>query len=343
MSTRWVAPCSRAYQSASASTSRPSASVLMISIVLPFIAVRMSPGRKACAARHVLSRGNDGEHAQRDAELGDRAHALDHRAAARHVPLHVLHVVGRLERDAAGVERDRLADEAEHEVVARAGRLVAQHDQPGLVVAPLRRLRRRRPCPSPRSARGRRPRTRGRPSLGAISAARSARRSGVRSLAGRFERSRARFAHCATRFAWSRAADRLVADERQPLEGLCPRAGRLPRAGVVTAEDEPVDDRTRLVGSAQRQRGVEEPGERPAEAEAGDARCGVADRVGVELVMPAAACGDYSPVVRMENAVAPAAPDTSPAASSGSSRGSASDSTGSNTAKAVVSALTRSC
>src|SRR5207253_2247992 len=42
-----VAPCSRAYQSASASTSRPSASVLTTSIVLPFIALTMSPGRYA--------------------------------------------------------------------------------------------------------------------------------------------------------------------------------------------------------------------------------------------------------------------------------------------------------
>src|SRR5437763_278010 len=42
-----VAPSRRAYQSASARTRRPSASVLMISIVLPFAARTMSPGRKA--------------------------------------------------------------------------------------------------------------------------------------------------------------------------------------------------------------------------------------------------------------------------------------------------------
>ena len=45
MSIRCVAPCSRVYQSASASTMRPSQSVLITSIVLPFIAVTMSPGR----------------------------------------------------------------------------------------------------------------------------------------------------------------------------------------------------------------------------------------------------------------------------------------------------------
>ena len=42
-----VAPDSRAYQSASARMSRPSASVLEISIVFPLSAVTMSPGRNA--------------------------------------------------------------------------------------------------------------------------------------------------------------------------------------------------------------------------------------------------------------------------------------------------------
>ena len=43
----WVAPSSFAQQSASASTSRPSASVLIISIVRPFMAVTTSPGLEA--------------------------------------------------------------------------------------------------------------------------------------------------------------------------------------------------------------------------------------------------------------------------------------------------------
>ena len=42
-----VAPSRRAYQSASASTMPPLASVLTTSIVLPFAARRMSPGRYA--------------------------------------------------------------------------------------------------------------------------------------------------------------------------------------------------------------------------------------------------------------------------------------------------------
>ena len=45
-----VAPCSRAWWSASASTSRPSASVFVISIVLPFDARTMSPGLNAQAS-----------------------------------------------------------------------------------------------------------------------------------------------------------------------------------------------------------------------------------------------------------------------------------------------------
>ena len=47
MSTSRVMPRSRARHSASASTRRPSASVLIISMVLPFMAVTTSPGRWA--------------------------------------------------------------------------------------------------------------------------------------------------------------------------------------------------------------------------------------------------------------------------------------------------------
>ena len=43
----------------------------------------------------------------------DGQHRADHRGAAGHVVLHLVHVLGRLDRDAAGVERDALADEAE--------------------------------------------------------------------------------------------------------------------------------------------------------------------------------------------------------------------------------------
>ena len=96
-------------------------------------------GPVGVAARHVLGGRGDGQHAHRQAELGDRAGGLDHGRAAGHVALHVLHVQRGLERDAAGVEGDRLADEAEHDVAAGGlRRVVAQHDQARGVVAALR-------------------------------------------------------------------------------------------------------------------------------------------------------------------------------------------------------------
>ncbi len=67
---------------------------------------------------------------------------LDHGRAARHVVLHLLHAVARLDRDAAAVEGDRLADEAECRA-ARARAVVAQRDQRGLLVAALRDRRER--------------------------------------------------------------------------------------------------------------------------------------------------------------------------------------------------------
>ena len=50
MSTMWVAPSSPARARPSVSTSRPSASVLSTMIDLPFLAVKMSPGRWAFAS-----------------------------------------------------------------------------------------------------------------------------------------------------------------------------------------------------------------------------------------------------------------------------------------------------
>ena len=46
------------------------------------------------------------------AELGDRVHRLDHRGAAGHVELHLLHLRRGLDRDPAGVEGHGLAHEA---------------------------------------------------------------------------------------------------------------------------------------------------------------------------------------------------------------------------------------
>jgi hypothetical protein len=57
--------------------------------------------------------------------------------AARHVALHVLHARGGFQREPAGVEGDRLADEAEVYVrMRRLRRRVADDDQPRLAAAP---------------------------------------------------------------------------------------------------------------------------------------------------------------------------------------------------------------
>ena len=106
-----LAPARRVMQSAS--TSRPSASVLLTSIVVPSSARTMSPGLDRAVAGQVLGRPDHAEHADRHLELGERGDRLDHRGAAAHVELHVVHRPRRLERQAAGVERDRLADQRE--------------------------------------------------------------------------------------------------------------------------------------------------------------------------------------------------------------------------------------
>ena len=113
----------------SPSTRRPSASVLRTSTVLPSALVRMSPGLKRAPARHVLGHRDDAETANRRAQRATaRPWRTDHGRAARHVVLHLVHVVGRLDRDAAGVERDALADETEHDARRSLRRLVPQHD-----------------------------------------------------------------------------------------------------------------------------------------------------------------------------------------------------------------------
>ena len=125
---RCVAPSCCAYQSPSPRISRPSASVLMTSTVLPLAPVRTSPGFMALAARHVLGGRHDADDADRRLEQRDGAHGADDGGAARHVVLHPLHAFGRLDRDAAGVERDALADQSQDRRLRRARRLVAHHD-----------------------------------------------------------------------------------------------------------------------------------------------------------------------------------------------------------------------
>ena len=83
------------------------------------------------SAREVLGRADDPEHAHRRPQLGQRGNRLDHRGAAAHVELHLVHRAGRLERDPARVERHRLADQPEERRLLIRSAVVFQPDQPG--------------------------------------------------------------------------------------------------------------------------------------------------------------------------------------------------------------------
>ena len=83
------------------------------------------------AVGHVLCGADDGDDAHFGLEQGDGAHGAEHGRAAGHVVLHLLHVVGGLDGDAAGVEGDAFADQAEDWAVFDAFGFVAQDDERG--------------------------------------------------------------------------------------------------------------------------------------------------------------------------------------------------------------------
>ena len=128
------APSATAWQRQSASTSRPSASVLLISIVLPLAAVTMSPGLIARPlGRFSVAPTTATQPAPAAPSAAIAATRLDHRGAAGHVELHLRHLRPGLQRDAAAVERHGLADEAERRAARAGARLVAHRDQRGLL------------------------------------------------------------------------------------------------------------------------------------------------------------------------------------------------------------------
>ncbi len=90
-------------------------------------------GFEGQAVGHVLAGADDAEDADVGLELGDGAHAGDHGGGAGHVVLHLVHVVGGLDGDAAGVEGDALADQADDgRVRGRCGLgFVAEDDEGG--------------------------------------------------------------------------------------------------------------------------------------------------------------------------------------------------------------------
>src|SRR5207244_7532244 len=91
-------------------------------------------GAKRLAADEILRRSDDRDDADPQLELRDRSRCRDDGRTAGHVAFHVLHTLAGLDRDPAGVERDPLADESEHEPAARRRRrLVPKDDEPRLV------------------------------------------------------------------------------------------------------------------------------------------------------------------------------------------------------------------
>ena len=70
-------------------------------------------GFLSAAAGHIFGGGDHGDHRDFGLQVGDGAHSAEHGGAAAHVVLHFFHVVGGFNGDAAGVEGDGFADEAE--------------------------------------------------------------------------------------------------------------------------------------------------------------------------------------------------------------------------------------
>jgi hypothetical protein len=65
-------------------------------------------------ARHIFGRRNDADYFYFGLEGGERAHDPKHGGAASHVVLHFFHAVSGLDGDAASIEGDGFADEADY-------------------------------------------------------------------------------------------------------------------------------------------------------------------------------------------------------------------------------------
>ncbi len=70
-------------------------------------------------------------------QLGDGSHRRNHRRAAGHVVFHLVHVLGGLDGDAAGIEGDSLAHQAQNRRGRRRGWQVFQDDERGRFGAAL--------------------------------------------------------------------------------------------------------------------------------------------------------------------------------------------------------------
>ena len=80
----------------------------------------ISPGRCAFGTRHILDEADGADRIDLGLARGERVHEPDDASGAGHVAFHILHAGGGLDRDAAGVEADALADEGDRLCLARA-------------------------------------------------------------------------------------------------------------------------------------------------------------------------------------------------------------------------------
>ena len=95
------------------------------------------PGFVGVAVGHVLRRGDDADQVDRQAQLAGRKHGPEDTGAAAHVVLHLVHVRGRLDRDAAGVEGEALADQHDRLGVGLPAAVV-HDDELGRLATPAR-------------------------------------------------------------------------------------------------------------------------------------------------------------------------------------------------------------
>ncbi len=72
------------------------------------------PGFLRPAAGHVLTGRHNGNHFARRLKPCNRPHRAEHGGAAAHVVLHLLHIIGGLNRNSAGIKCDRFADQAKN-------------------------------------------------------------------------------------------------------------------------------------------------------------------------------------------------------------------------------------
>ena len=82
------------------------------------------------AARHVVAGRDQADQVDLELQFGHRAQRAQHAGGAAHVELHLVHLGARLQRDAAGVERDALADQHHRRRPSCARALVLHDDEP---------------------------------------------------------------------------------------------------------------------------------------------------------------------------------------------------------------------